>query len=114
MKVGTGFQLRQNSTRFELIPIEASSDRPAGPIANLETLNERFEDEDSLSAIVPRTRGSRETQRGEGSRPRDPLWPDPSAFVYQGLNCVPRLEIVFAARGDARPPGDGAGKPFLS
>jgi len=39
------------------------------------------------------------------SDPRDPSWPEPSAFIYQRSNCV--SGFVFAARGDARPPGDG-------
>ncbi len=52
-------------------------------------------------AIQSRSRG-RVTQRGEGSRPRDPLWPDPSAFVYQGLNCLPQVRDRFlGARGRA-------------
>jgi hypothetical protein len=34
-------------------------------------------------------------------------------FVCQVLNCVPRLEIVFAARVDARPPRDWAGQTIL-
>ncbi len=55
--------------------------------------------------VIPFTQSrgrGRETQRGEGSRPRDPLWPDPSAFVYQGLNCLPQVRDRFlGARGRA-------------
>ena len=54
------------------------------------------------------------THRGTGhqcwerSRPRDPWFPEPSMFVGRAIGI--RLEAwhVFAAREDARPPGQGA------
>jgi hypothetical protein len=34
---------------------------------------------------------SRPGRCGEGSRPRDPLWPEPSAFAYQGTKLRPEV-----------------------
>jgi len=45
--------------------------------------------------------------RREGSRPRDPAFPEPSTFVDRAIRIRLKAWYAFAARGDARPPQQG-------
>ena len=55
----------------------------------------------------PRTRTK--AVRWEGPRPRDPSFSKPSVFHDRGRNHAVTLQIVFAAREDARPPSAARG-----
>jgi hypothetical protein len=57
--------------------------------------------------------GKRRTQRWEGSRPRDPLFPKLRAFPDQRREYTLGFDNAFPAREDARPPGDGPATPVL-
>ncbi len=55
-------------------------------------------------------RGGRRIRCWEGSRPRDPPFPEPRACSDQRRKYTVGFENGFAAREDARPPRAGAGQ----
>jgi hypothetical protein len=58
------------------------------------------------------TKGVATLLTGEGSRPRDPLCPKPTALPEQGRKYTLGFEDTCTARGDARPPGQGSSTAY--